>query len=204
MTEDVPDKYDILLRELKEDNRNYHHIYGIILQDLNDKNIDRERIYDVLQQVLDVPKPVVIKHTPPIPPPTIYNIVYLFQYNPHKYSNVYKIGMTTRTVDKRLKDYSRDTRRIHHAQLQYIPCRTMETIILYVFRKSQSFKSRNDLGTEYFEGNGGIILFKFKELIELCDIPDLKDYTPIFAAHPIDVQKFSNNNINLDDIINTI
>jgi hypothetical protein len=76
--------------------------------------------------------------------------VYVFKLREHilLHEDVYKIGLTTRTVSKRLSEYPKGS--ICYFSIDVPNCSITEREIINKF--CEEFKQRKDIGTEYFEG----------------------------------------------------
>ena len=76
--------------------------------------------------------------------------IYIFKLREHilLHEDVYKIGLTTRTVSKRLSEYPKGS--ICYFSFDVPNCNMTENQIIKKF--SEKFKQRTDIGTEYFEG----------------------------------------------------
>lgn len=98
-----------------------------------------------------------------------HNIVYLFLNYAHSNDSVFKIGMTTRTVYDRLREYPKHSTIIKYRELQYIYCRSMEKILLYIFHVL--FIPKINLGPEYFQGDINHMMRLFDTLVNMFDIP---------------------------------
>lgn len=131
-------------------------------------------------------------------PPGKHNIVYLIENSAYKYDSVFKIGMTTRTMYKRFSEYPGGSKIIKYSELKYIPCKSMEKILLYMFQSIYIFK--RNLGLEYFKGDINDMIFKFTELLKIFDIPELAGYSSSYPVHRFYVESYAGIPINIDSI----
>ena len=95
----------------------------------------------------------------PVQPPETFHYVYLLQTRECRGSNVYKIGKTTHSNTRRASQYPNHTVLILHIEVDN--CHTAERELLRMFK--QSFRHRNDLGAEYFEGCKSTMIVKIVE-----------------------------------------
>lgn len=80
-----------------------------------------------------------------------FNYIYLLQEREFIKSNenVYKVGKTKQTIQKRLKNYAKGSKLLFFMECNN--CDIMEKEILKLFK--EKFKLRAEFGTEHFEGN---------------------------------------------------
>ena len=83
--------------------------------------------------------------------PTNTEFIYIFKLREHilLHEDVYKIGMTTRTVSKRLSEYPKGS--ICYYSYDVPQSNLTESDIIKTF--SKKFTQRSDIGREYFEGS---------------------------------------------------
>jgi hypothetical protein len=104
-----------------------------------------------------------------------FNYIYLLQEREFCKTNeqIYKIGKTTKTMQKRFSQYPKNSSILFAIEVN--DCHQKEREIIADLKTK--FKQRVDIGTEYFEGNKHDLIRNIYELcmdIDICDIDELE------------------------------
>jgi hypothetical protein len=121
--------------------------------------------------------------------------------------NIYKIGKTTQQNNERFKQYPKGS--ILLLQSICSDCHLIEKELIKLFK--ENFKQRNDIGTEYFEGdlsnmihtiidlikNDHLIINKCDKIKSITEQEDIDKYNPIneFILHNIKLYNEGNVNV---------
>lgn len=77
--------------------------------------------------------------------------------------SIYKVGKTTKDLFKRFSQYPKQSELL--LGIRVLDCHVFETELLKIMRKD--FKSRRDIGAEYFEGNEHDIKLVISDLLKI-------------------------------------